>query len=77
MDNYLLEQFRRIENTVSLVSDIYLKIEDIASISEEHNASTEEMMNANKEYMLNIEEIHEFMKSIKKSSGQLQEIVEE
>ena len=77
MDNYLLEQFRRIENTVSLFSDIYLKIEDIASISEEYNASTEEMMNANKEYMLNIEDIHEFMKNIKKSSGQLQEVIEE
>ena len=34
-------------------------------------------MNANKEYMLNIEDIHEFMKNIKKSSGQLQEVIEE
>lgn len=76
IDNNVLEQFNKIKNVVALVEDMYIQIEGIASISEEHMASTEELMASTEECNENIGSVCESMAGIKKSSNGLQMIIE-
>lgn len=75
VDRNLVDEIDRIEKTVSLFSDIHVKIEDIASIAEEHTAATEELMISVDENNTNIAIINEAMGNIKDSSGELKSAV--
>lgn len=66
---------KQIDNLVVLFSSINDESGSIASISEEHAASTEELMATTQEYSSNIESIHHLLLDIKKSSEKLNDMV--
>jgi methyl-accepting chemotaxis protein len=76
IDKYLLEGLDRLENAVTLFSDIRVEVEGIASVSEEHNAATEEVMATVEENNSNIDILFSSMHNIKGSSNELQSIAD-
>ena len=75
IDNYISSEISKIDNLVVLFSSINDESGSIASISEEHAASTEELMATTQEYSSNIESIHHLLLGIKKSSEKLNDMV--
>lgn len=76
IDKYLVEGLDRIENAVTLFSNIRVEAESIASVSEQHNAATEEVMATVEENNSNIDILYQSMENIKNSSNELQSIVD-
>ena len=75
IDSHLLEQYSKIQNTVSLFKSIYSNLEHIESISKEHTNSIEELVTITMNNNNNIEEIHNTMINIKNSSSSLQNMI--
>jgi methyl-accepting chemotaxis protein len=75
IDEYILKEFKMIENVGSIFNKIREQAECIASISDEHSAATEEMLATTEEQNARIENIYELINGIKNSSTRLQEII--
>ena len=76
IDSHLLEQYSKIQNTVSLFKSIYSNLEHIESISKEHTNSIEELVTITMNNNNNIEEIHNTMINIKNASSSLQNMID-
>lgn len=68
----ITEEINRIHITAELFSQINMETESIASISQEHSASTQELMATTEEHNAGIESIYSLVGEIKKSSEELQ-----
>lgn len=75
IDSYISDELKMIENVSSVFTNIRDHVENIASISEEHSAATEEMLATSAEENVSIGNIYGFMQDIKKSSENLEELV--
>ena len=71
----IADEISRINEITLLFSEINIESESIASISEEHAASTEELMAISQEHNANIESIYALMQNIKASSDSLQGVM--
>jgi methyl-accepting chemotaxis protein len=76
INQYILSELGMIEKTTSLFSKIRQESEGIASISEEHSASTEEMLATMQEQNASIESIHYTMQGIKQANEKLFGIIQ-
>ena len=75
IDNNVSNELGMIEKTTSIFSKIRQEAESMASISEEHSASTEEMLATMQEQNSSIEIIHHSMQGIKNSNEKLYGII--
>lgn len=75
ISKHIADEISRIGEITLLFSEINMESESIASISEEHAASTEELMAISQEHNANIESIYALMQNIKASSDSLQGIM--
>ena len=75
IDNYIERELEAVKATTSIINDIRGEANSIASISEEHNASTEEILAMIEEQNTNIHSIVNSMKDIHKLSLDLDSII--
>ncbi len=75
ISKHIADEISRIEEITVLFSKINIESESIASISEEHAASTQELMSITQEQNENIESIYTLIQSIKTSSDRLHGIL--
>ena len=76
IDNHLLEQYSKIQNTASLFKNIYSNLEHIEGISKDHTNSIEEVATTILNNNDNIQDVHNTMIKIKNSSNSLQDMIE-
>lgn len=77
INQFILEESSRLKNMAELFSMIHMETESIASISEEHSASTQELMATTEEHTASVESIYHLLENIRESSNKLQQMVEE
>jgi len=75
IDQYLSDELDKIEDTVSIFSNINNETDSIATISQEHTASAEELMATTEENNSNIAVVYNLMENIKNSSNELKGII--
>lgn len=71
INEHIIDELNKIENAVTLFSQIRSGTVSIAAIAEEHTASSEELSATIEEQHANIESIFNFMQDIKGSSNKL------
>lgn len=74
-NEYIANQLKMIENISLIFSQIRNQSQSIASVSEQHSASTEEMLAITEEQKSHIKNIHQLMQEINNASMQLEELV--
>jgi methyl-accepting chemotaxis protein len=75
ISKHISDEIKKIDEITDLFSQINIESESIASISEEHAASTQELMATTEEHNANIESIYNLMQDIKSSSDSLQGVM--
>lgn len=77
IDNCIEEDLKTVDNASLIFEKLREESESIASIAEEHSASTEEMLAAASEQDVNVLNIYNLMKNIQASSEKLDSVVEQ
>lgn len=75
VDNYIVDEFKRIDHVANLFANIDQEAENIAKISEAHMTATEELLATLEEHNANIENMNDVMHNIKDSNESLQAAV--
>lgn len=72
INNYISDEIDKVDNLAVIFSSINTESSSIASVAEEHAASTQELMATFEEHNANVEDIYNLLLHIKESSENLQ-----